>query len=548
MGTRSRALGCSRQDGETDAGGRTNLLGDGGVWRLHAAMSSSSSGRGLSFSIGGLAPKMAGEITRTRERPLVVLVAADVSGRQARGQREPLAGRSARPVDVDRFDAELRGWNARIPVVVGGDSVWLEPRSFDELHPDHLLQNLPQLSTLLSLRRALGSDPNAAAQLAALLGPSEGGASNVGGASAPSSAAAPSAHGAPPGAPVGAAESSQDTLARLLGGARPSPERPAAAAPAAPSAARLRPDIDRFIRAIVDRAGAAPGVAPAEPGSPEVALGAAAEAEVGRRLRALLASPAFRTLEASWRGIDGLCRNNPDLERVSYLVLDATLDELAADPAGLGRLLGSTQPDLLLLDHRFAASAVELGGLARLLALCHERGVQLCAGAAPELAGCAHFDEVEQPEENEYVLPDDVRAAWAELRALRERGARLGLALPRFVLRQPYGAAGEPLEALRFEELLDPNDHEAFCWGNGAYLLVRALSDVHAEAARLRPDGGVEVRELPIVHLEKANEVTTKPPVESWLSERSVSRLRAAGFAVLQGVRHTDRVVIHAAG
>jgi type VI secretion system protein ImpC len=261
-----------------------------------------------------------------------------------------------------------------------------------------------------------------------------------------------------------------------------------------------------------------------------------------------LAAPAFRELEAAWRGIDGLCRNCPDEELVKTHVLDVSLEELAADPLGLSRLLTSESPDVLLVDHRFGASVADLNILLHLLEVCHAANVELAAGARPELAGCAHFAEVERPEDNVHEWTDDVRAAWASLRALRERGARLELALPRFVLRQPYGAAGEPLERLRFEEVEDQKDHEAFCWGNGAYLLVRALTIQHAEASRVRADGGVDVRELPIVHIENTEQVTIKPPAESWLSERSVGKLRAAGFAVLEGVRGTDRVIVHPAG
>jgi predicted component of type VI protein secretion system len=508
-------------------------------------MTSSSSGRrGLSFSIGGLSPGAARPRVSSGERPIVVLVATDASGRAANRLREPVAGRSSRQVDVDRLDAVVRSWNARVPVQVAGETIWLEPRSLDELHPDHLLEDVPQLMTLLALRGALGRDPNAAAQLTRLLGGASSGAGTDGGVAPGGVAPEVGAAAAPVvSSPVAAAaESSQDTLARLLGGARPSPVSATAAQPAA-APVRAGLDIDRFIRAIV---GAAP--AAAAPPAPDVALEAAADAEVGRRLRALLAAPAFRELEAAWRGIDGLCRNCPDEELVRTQVLDVSLEELAADPSGLSRLLVSESPDVLLCDHRFDASVPDLNVLSRLLEVCHAANVELVAGARPELAGCNHFAEVESPEDNEHVWSDDVRAAWASLCALRERGARLELVLPRFVLRQPYGAAGEPLERLRFEEVLDQNDHEALCWGNGAYLLVRALCSQHAEPTRARPDGGVEVRELPIVHMENAEHVTTKPPAESWLSERSVGKLRAAGFAVLQGVRGTDRVIVHPAG
>ncbi len=493
--------------------------------------SSSSGGRGLSFSIGGLGA--AGQRPAPRGQVFHVLVAADASGRAARGVLEPLAGRSLRRVDVDRLDAVEMSWRARIPVWLGAASeppTWLEPMTLDDLHPEQLLDEVPELSHLFDRIGALDVDPAAAVELAALLGH----VPNAPTRDAREPAAAASVSAAVPAL----FETSSDTLSRLLGGTRSAAERPPAAAPVNKPAGSV--DIAQFIRAIVNGQTPTPNLE----ASPEVhALEALAVAELHRCLRTLLRAPAFRALEATWLGIQNLCRNCPDPELVRFSVLDARFDELGQDLGELARILESEKPDVLLVDHLVAASSAELGALAQLLEVCERKGVLLVAGAVPALAGCAHFAEVADPEENELVLAEDVRAAWASIAALRERGARLGLALPRFILRQPYGAAGEPLE-VPFEELVGASDHEAFVWGNGAYLLARALCLQHVEAPEVRPDGSVDVRELPVVYLQAGVDSRVKPCAESWLSDRAVGRLRGAGFSVLQAVRDTDRIVV----
>src|SRR5690606_28297381 len=143
-------------------------------------------------------------------------------------------------------------------------------------------------------------------------------------------------------------------------------------------------DIDQFIRAVI---GSPPAAQP-EPTVERAALRAAAEAELGRRLRLVLGAPAVRALEATWRGIDDLCRNCPDEERVRWSVLDASFDELAADPAGLAACLEHSAPSHLLLDHRYDAEAGQLEALSRLVAVCQPREVELLAAAHPHLAGC----------------------------------------------------------------------------------------------------------------------------------------------------------------
>jgi hypothetical protein len=80
--------------------------------------------------------------------------------------------------------------------------------------------------------------------------------------------------------------------------------------------------------------------------------------------------------------------------------------------------------------------------------------------------------------------------------------------------------------------------------GNGAYLAARALAIRHA-AGGSHLDGGVELREIPVVRLPDEEGFRLQPSTESWLSERAVERLRAAGFAVLQGIRDSDRIRVH---
>lgn len=475
--------------------------------------------RGLSFSV----PLPSGQRQREREGEagLSVLIAADVSGRGARSVEEPLAGRQPRQVDIDRLEAVVRSWGAQLPspfVTQPGAPRAVELRSLDDLHPDQLLRAIPELVEVLELGRAPSS-----------------GASAEGHAAPPD--AGRGAHPPAPAKPSEMAEDPRETLARLLGAPAAAAGSPPAAAP--PPASPV--DVAGFIRAIV--AGAPSSVAPA-PADPAVL--AATTAELGARLRVLLGDAHFRALEASWRSIDDLCRRCPDPDRVRFSVLDASFAELAADAAGVAQLVARHQPQLLLVDHHFAATERELRALGALLETCHARGVTLLAGARPELAGCASFAERSDPEEDERPLPPDARAAWDAVQAQRHAGARLLLALPRVLLRQPYGAAGEPLERLPFEELLGRGSHEAFCWGNGAYLVAHVLGLVALDPLGARhPDGGVDVRELPVVHLDGDDGTAIKPCAESWLSERAVGRLRAAGFAVLQGLRDSDRVRVH---
>jgi type VI secretion system protein ImpC len=530
--------------------------------------SSSSGGRGLSFSIRAPSPR-ADRSGRSGadDDVLQILVVADCSGRGARGVVESLAGRRASAIRIEQLDGVMQAWRARVRTPLfddAGEPFWFAPASLDDFHPDHLLRSAAPLVELAALRRAIATDAGAAARLSALLEA----ARSAGGT--PASAGSSEGVGTHAGATArveSPSESGSDMLTRLLGSA-PASAQPVPAQPVPASRAAGKVDIDRFIRAIVDGAGAdvsathSKSPVPGRPvsGSPVpsgprlsgealAALAAAAEAELGQRLRLLLATPAVRALEATWRGIDGLCRHNPDEMLVRVSVLDASFEEVAADLGEFTALLAAVAPGVLLIDHQFTPASEPLSTLSMLLDTCREREISVLAGAHPHLAGCAHFNEVSEPDTNDVDTLEVERAAWAEVLAARQRGARLGLALPRFLLRQPYGAAGEPIEHFPFEEILDVSEHEAFSWGNGAYLLARALGIQHVGGRGVHPDGSIDVRELPVVYLEEgalgSEESRVKPNAEAWLSERALGRLRAAGFSVLLGWRDTDRVRVY---
>jgi type VI secretion system protein ImpC len=65
-------------------------------------------------------------------------------------------------------------------------------------------------------------------------------------------------------------------------------------------------------------------------------------------------------------------------------------------------------------------------------------------------------------------LHDDY-AAWT---ALRYNARYVGLAMPRFLARLPYGAKTSPMEEFRFEEDAGNADHSLFAWANSAYAIA----------------------------------------------------------------------------
>jgi type VI secretion system protein ImpC len=479
-------------------------------------------------------------VRRREEASLRVLVLGDFSAAgagAAGGARAPLASRRVRAVDIDRIEGYLAslGVALELPAPPGGSApVRLEVGALDDLHPDALYRRLPVFQRLEDLRRRLGSRDgfaDAAEEVRQLVQASPG--------QDPSLERAPVAPepSARPAAPV---ETNDATLARLLG------ERPARAVPPAASAA------GPIIRGAVG-----PHVEPPAPARRDVYL-AALDEVAGTALRALLRSPALRALEAGWRSLHWLASSLETGESLTLHALDLTREELAADLVSAGadlrgsalyRLLvsqgvetaGGEPWSLVVADFSFAATAADAGLLAALAAVASRAGGPVLTAAAPGLLGCGCAADLVDPSRWGPLDPQ-AETAWRALRA--SPWARwVGLVLPRVLLRLPYGRRAERVEALAFEEVPDPGDHEAFLWGNPAYAAALLVGRAFEGSGwGFTPGDVLDLDDLPAYTFSAEGETRLLPCAEVDLGERAVDAILARGPMPLVSYRNRPTV------
>lgn len=493
-------------------------------------MSDSSSSR-LTFDFSY---RPAGQPSPVRaETPIHLLLVADFSGRTNRGVHEPLAARKLLAVDADNFaSAPARcGTALNLPLestsAAGGTSSTSPPRggpltlrleSLDDFHPDAVLKHLPSLASLLAARRALDSPATAASAAETL--------QNLLAAAPPPSPAEPAA---PSGPASAATESTDTTLARLLG--------------QAPGGRPTKPSPKGFdAQALIKQVLASSSSAVPAPSAGMAGLIAAAELELATRLRALLHDRQFRSVEAAWRSADFLVRRCPDEERVKLFLLDATLAELSADPPGLPRLLRDRRWAVIVADFTFGVTSADLTALRGLAATCAALGCGLLAGAHPQLVNCDSLAAHPDPDDWGCAAPAEVHAAWQSLRRAPEAG-HVGLALPRFMLRQPYGAGSDPIESFAFTEILDPASPEAYLWGNSAVLCAQLLAEaLAATEGESEFAGAGDIGELPVFKFTKDGERVTQPCAEAWLSDRAAEVILAHGLIPVLSIKGRDGV------
>jgi type VI secretion system protein ImpC len=115
----------------------------------------------------------------------------------------------------------------------------------------------------------------------------------------------------------------------------------------------------------------------------------------------------------------------------------------------------------------------------------------------------------------------------------------MGLALPRLLLRLPYGSRTSPIASFEFEEMpAVPPVHEHYLWGNAAIACLAVL--VRAEAGNLTLEG------LPAHTYKHDSEWVMTPCAEVFMTETQVLALIDRGLMPL--VSYKDRPLVRLAG
>jgi type VI secretion system protein ImpC len=476
------------------------------------------------------------------EEPFRILVLGNFRGQADADNQKPTADfASRRPVRVDRDNLDeviaKVGPKLRLPVT-GSDAepATLRIAALDDFHPDRIYQQVELFQQLRSLRRRLQESSTFDAAAAEVRSWRAKPAAPERRRDTPSEAPPPGGTGL--------------TLDDLLGASVEETQRRELGA----ELGRDQVDWNTFVKELV--APHVRSVPAADPKQPE--LVACVDDAAGSLLRAILHAPAFQALESAWRGVDFLVRRVETDRLLSIDLLDVSKADLAADLSA-GEELSRTglykhlvertvrapggQPWAVVLGcYSFGPTPEDAELLGRVARIAGQGGCPFLAAASPHVVGCESFGKHADPDDWTRSIEPDGRGAWSALRQLPE-AARIGLALPRFLLRQPYGRKSDPTEALAFEELRDPPDHEHYLWGNPAFAVACALAQAFSESGwDLKPGEVSAIDGLPTHVYVDDGESQVKPCAEAILTERALQPLFDAGVMPLVSVRGQDQV------
>jgi len=466
------------------------------------------------------------EVPRAESESVRIGLIGDFRGRSVRGAVESgraLAGRRCLRIDRDNFDSVLARFGVELTLTLpaaGPTPIVLTFHELDDFHPDRILARADVFTALRTTRERL-LDPATFADTAAQLGRDSRAATAIAPATSP-----PAANRAP-----GA------LLDLIL--EQPTPSAEMSAAVSVPTGAW-----GAFLDQIT-----APHTRREQPLQTDLIAGT--EAAMAQVLREILHHPDFQAIESLWRAVHLLTRRLDTGSDLTLELIDLTRAELEGDLVSAAPIESTSTFKLLVEpsvgteggrpwtflvgDFTFGPSRRDVALLWRIGKIARLAGAPFVAAASPRFAGCDTVAST--PDPDDWGPPTDTED-WSDLRQSAE-APYLGLALPRLLLRAPYGPESNSIETFPFAEFPEPAMHESYLWGNPAFavaLLLGPSFDVsgHFESEFFDPS----LTDLPLA-LERTEDGETRvmPCAEILLTRRAVDRMLEAGLIPLQSVR-----------
>jgi type VI secretion system protein ImpC len=490
------------------------------------------------FDFGGVNLTSGGDSSGAHpssETPFRIAIFGDFSGRGNRGicDAEMIGKRRVVLADRDNFDEVLSRFGAELQLVVGDGSLQMRFSEIEDFHPDRIFEHLEAFGKLRNLRGRL-QNPSTFQEAAEELGLHSPGANHDPRRTNISAAVAPDVTHL-------ASASLLDEMIEQTE-SRASEDR-----------YRRKPD---EVRAFAQQVAAEHVVSAPDARQPEIL--SVIDRGVGALMRAVLHNRDFQALEAIWRATLLLVRHLETGSQLKVYLIDISRDELAEDlktkdlrDTGIYRLLveqtvetpGAEPWSIIVGNYSFGSASEDAEVLSRMGQIANRAGAPFVAGASATLLGISSIASA--PHAREWKSPRDLAPHWAELRR-RPEAESIGLALPRFLLRLPYGRKTVPLESFDFEEFPQLPAHEDYLWGNPGFAVALMLAQSFSEdECDMR--GAVtetEIDGLPLHVFGHDGDSESKPCAEILLSEDAAERLLEEGLMPLISFKDRDRIRI----
>jgi len=270
----------------------------------------------------------------------------------------------------------------------------------------------------------------------------------------------------------------------------------------------------------------------------------------------------FQQIESSWRGLHYLVNNTETDEMLKIRVFNISKKDLhrtlkkykgiSWDQSPIFKKVyeheygqfGGEPYGCLVGDYYFDHSPQDVELLKQIAEISASAHAPFITAPAPSVMNMESWQELGDPRDLTKIFQTPEYASWRSLRE-SEDSRYIGMAMPRFLGRLPYGIKTDPVDEFNFEEDTEGADHSKYLWANAAYAMATNINRAfksYGWCSRIRGiESGGAVEGLP-THTFPTDDggVDMKCPTEIAISDRREAELAKNGFMPLVHKKNSD--------
>jgi type VI secretion system protein ImpC len=295
------------------------------------------------------------------------------------------------------------------------------------------------------------------------------------------------------------------------------------------------------------------------------ALIAEIDVKLSRQIDEIIHHPTFQKLESAWRGLKFAIDRTDFRENIKIELLNCSKEDLLADfedapevpKSGLYKTVYSAEYGTfggrpfgaIIANYEFGPGPQDIALLQKCASVATMSHAPFMAAAGAGFFGLKDYLNLPNLKDLRALFEGPQYTKWTAFRE-SEDARYVGLLLPRFLLRLPFGANTVPVKAFNYEEDVI-GKHDAYCWGNAAFAMATRIADSFAKFRWcpniIGPQAGGTVENLPLHQYEAMGEIQTKIPTEIQLTERREFELSEEGFIGLSYRKDSDNACFFSA-
>ncbi|MBD3183743.1 type VI secretion system contractile sheath large subunit [Candidatus Poribacteria bacterium] len=241
------------------------------------------------------------------------------------------------------------------------------------------------------------------------------------------------------------------------------------------------------------------------------------DSRLSAQLDEVLHNEEFQEIESAWRGLQFLVDRANFQSNIKIEMLNISKEELAEDFEEVGDPLegglfthiysqaydqyGADPVTAIVANYDFNSGPMDIDLLRNIADVAAAAHCPFVASINPQFFGRNTFEEVASVPQLEAIMDSPAFLNWNSFRD-SENSRYVGLTLPQFLLRLPYGEDTVKVKNFNYNEDVKAEDHDKYLWGNSAFALASQINKSFAEYGWpvniIGPQSGGLVENLPL--------------------------------------------------